>query len=132
MRVKTSVNPDSWTECGVGQWDTHCYKTVEHGYTSLREGGRGQRESSALCFHLRNNIITMLFLFRRGCTGMGREIIDDKNKVGNLKSMKNIVILWWSGWKTSRLHATSTLTEHHLEVLYLIQFYGQLYLETLF
>ena len=42
------------------------------------------------------------------CTGMGREIIDDKNKVGNLKSMKNIVILWWSGWKTSRLHATST------------------------
>ena len=62
--------------------------------------------------------------------GMGREIIDDKNKVGNLKSIKNIVV--YCGGVDGSLHATSTLTEHHLELLYLIQFYGQLYLETLF
>ena len=63
--------------------------------------------------------------------GMGREIIDDKNKVGNLKSIKKYccVLLWGVDGSS---HATSTLTEHHLELLYLIQFYGQLYLEALF
>ena len=63
------------------------------------------------------------------CTGMGREIIDDKNKVGNLKSMKNIVILWCG--VDGRLHVF-TQPRHRLKVLYLIQFYGQLYLEALF
>ena len=30
-------------------------QNMEHGYMSLREGGRGQRESSALCLLLRHN-----------------------------------------------------------------------------
>ena len=47
------------------------------------------------------------------CTGMGREIIDDKNKVGNLKSIKNIVsvvVEWMGVFKSSRnldTHRTS-------------------------
>ena len=45
--------------------------------------------------------------------GMGREIIDDKNKVGNLKSIKKIYccVLRWSGWESSRnldTHRTSS------------------------
>ena len=52
---KTSVNPDSWTECGVGQSGHPLLQNMEHGYMSLREGGRGQRESSALCLLLRHN-----------------------------------------------------------------------------
>ena len=44
---KTSVNLDSWTECGVGQWVTHCYKTVEHGY--IQGGSDGSGRQSCKC-----------------------------------------------------------------------------------
>ena len=49
--------------------------------------------------------------------GMGREIIDDKNKVGNLKSIKNIVVYcggeWMGVFTSSRnldTHRTSSRT----------------------
>ena len=93
---KTSVDPDSWTECGVGQSGSPTVTKQWNMDTSVLEREVGGRGRAVLC--VSTSVITMLFLFRRGwrvhCTGMGREIIDDKNKVGNLKSMKNIVILW--------------------------------------
>ena len=74
---KTSVNPDSWTVCGVGQSGTPTvtkHGTWIHESKTLREGGRRQRESSALCPHLRHNNAILIQERVEGAQGWGGKL----------------------------------------------------------